>query len=252
MNCSESRAILHAYVDDELDVRAAIELEAHLEHCGSCTSEHRALRQLSQTVRVHASRFTPSPELERRLRASIGAAARRETVSALPWWRRARFVASLAAALVLAWMGGAWWSRPSAEQKLGPDVVAAHVRSLLADHLIDVASSDRHTVNPWFQGKVPCSVGARDFEPMGFNLVGGRLDYLAGQPVAAVVYSHGPHKINVFVWPCETGADQPVTRFASNGYIARHWVQDGNHHWAVSDVDESALSQLVELWRSKS
>jgi anti-sigma factor RsiW len=252
MICAESRAILHAYVDRELDVRASIELEAHLQDCGACAAEHRDLRQLSQTVRVHASRFAPSLELEQRLRSSLRGASSSETVADRPWWRRARSIAPLAAALVLAWLGGAWWNRPSAEQKLGPDVIAAHERSLLADHLIDVASSDRHTVNPWFQGKVPCAVGARDFAPKGFTLAGGRLDFLAGQPVAAVVYRHGPHAINVFVWPCETGADQPVTRFASNGYTSRHWVQDGKHHWAVSDVDENALTELVDLWRSKS
>jgi len=159
---------------------------------------------------------------------------------------------ALAAALVLAWLGGTWSSRPSTAERVGEEVVAAHVRSLLGDHLIDVVSSDRHTVNPWFQGKVSCAVGARDFAAQGFALAGGRLDYLEGQPVAAVVYRHGPHAINVFVWPCEDGRERPVERFASIGYSARYWVEDGKHHWAVSDVDESALAELVDLWRTKS
>jgi anti-sigma factor RsiW len=272
MNCSEVRPILHAYVDDELDARSALELESHLGSCGACAARHREIRQLSQSVRVHASRFVPSSALEARLRSSLrehrserpidngppGPIANGPVASLpatiRPSARRRPWLGALAlaAALVLAWLGGTWSSRPSTAERVGEEVVAAHVRSLLGDHLIDVVSSDRHTVNPWFQGKVPCAVGARDFASQGFALAGGRLDYLEGQPVAAVVYRHGPHAINVFVWPCEDGRERPVERFASIGYSARYWVEDGKHHWAVSDVDESALAELVDLWRSKS
>jgi anti-sigma factor RsiW len=179
-----------------------------------------------------------------------GDSARADVVRG-PWTRRVAIAGSLAAAIVLAWCGGAWWSRPGAQQQLGAEVISAHVRSLVGDHLIDVQSSDRHTVNPWFQGKVPFAPGARDFTPLGFALAGGRLDYLDGRTVAALVYRHGPHSINVFVWPAEEDGDERVTNFGARGYSACHWVQDGLIHWAVTDADASTLTKLVDLLRAK-
>jgi anti-sigma factor RsiW len=263
MNCTDCRPILHAYVDDELDVRASIEMEAHLSSCAECAMQHRALRQLSQAVRVHASRFRMSPEFEDRLHAALRGAGSSESAPVArrvalrtpapqkehAVQRRAWLGISLAAALALGWIGGVFSSRPSAARELGDEIVAAHVRSLLGDHLTDVTSTDRHTVNPWFQGKVPFAPGARDFAVQGFALIGARLDYVDGRTVAALVYRHGPHAINVFVWPSAED-DRSPQRLRARGYGACRWVQGGLDHWAVSDVDETALMQLVDLVRN--
>lgn len=253
MNCTECRPILHAYVDDELAARDALEMEAHLASCSACSSRHRALRELSQAVREHASRFAPSSSLEARLRSSLrGSSAQADPAPArklVP--RRFARAFTLAAALVLAALGGAWWARPSAEGRLGGELVAAHARALVSGHLTDVLSTDRHTVNPWFQGKVPFAPGAKDLATQGFVLEGGRLDYLDGQPVAAIVYRKGPHAIDLFVWPASASGDVDVKRFALRGYSMRTWTQDGLNHAVIADADDSTVTQLVELLRAR-
>jgi anti-sigma factor RsiW len=251
VNCTECRPILHAYVDDELAARDALEMEAHLASCSACASRHRTLRELSQAVREHASRFAPTSSFEARLRSSLPGTALPADLPRIRAPRRLAMASAVAAAIVLAALGGAWWGRPSATTRLGDEVVALHSRALVSGHLTDVVSSDRHTVNPWFQGKVPFAPGARDFATQGFALEGGRLDYLYGQPVAAIVYRKGPHAVELFVWPAGVEGDSDVKRLAQRGYSIRVWTQDGLNHAVIADTDENALSQLVELLRAR-
>ncbi len=137
------------------------------------------------------------------------------------------------------------FGRPSALPKQETEVVDSHIRALMADHLTDVASTDQHTVKPWFQGKLSYSPPVRDFTAQGFPLIGGRLDYLAGRPVAALVYRHGKHAINVFVWPGEAFASAAQEQ---QGFHVQRWVQDGMQFWAVSDVNAADLASLERLW----
>ncbi len=251
MNCSECRRLVAAHVDGELELVASLEVEAHLATCAACAAEAAALRELSSGVRANASRSTPSAEFERRLRASIGA----QSNSPAPIRRRRVLATGLviglasAAALFVAAYAGFSIGRPSRERMLLDEVVALHVRSTLTGHLIDVASSDRHTVNPWFQGKLPFAVGARDFADRGFALEGGRLDYVDRRPVAALVYRHGPHVVTLVVSK-DDGDDRAPRRSTSSGYTAIDWQKDGLERWAVSDVDLSALEEFVELAQS--
>ena len=121
------------------------------------------------------------------------------------------------------------------------------MRSLLADHLTDVASSDQHTVKPWFQGKLDYSVSAKDFVAEGFPLVGGRLDYVEDAPAAALVYKHARHVVNLFVWPSKRAGDEPLQHLSRRGYSAYCWAKDGMHYWAVSDLNETELQQFVGI-----
>jgi anti-sigma factor RsiW len=138
----------------------------------------------------------------------------------------------------------------------GPDplslVVDAHVRSLQAGHLEDVASTDRHTVKPWFEGKLDFAPPVKDLADRQFPLTGGRLDVMEGRPVAAMVYRHGTHPINLLAWPAPSSPDRdPVTEDA-RGFTAIHWVQNGMTLWAVSDLERSQLEEFVRLWRAAS
>jgi anti-sigma factor RsiW len=237
---------LNAHLDGELDVRDSAAIEAHLSTCSACSARLRSLRELSQSVRVHASRFAPREGFVSELSKSLSAAP-------APVRRHSRLrvltlVASCAAALALVWLAGPrLLLSPDADHRLADEVVAAHVRSLQVDHLTDVASSDRHTVSPWFQGKVPFVPGARDFTDRGYALEGGRLDYVDGRAVAALVYRHGPHALNVFVWPTEGSADTPLQTLTVRGYCTCHWAQGGMRRWIVSDADPSTVLQLVHL-----
>ena len=250
MNCADCRPILHAYVDDELGARDALEMEAHLASCTACASRHRVVRELSQAVRAHASRFAPTASLEARLRKSLDGATKPAAVPRASFPRRFMWVSTAAAAIVLAALGGAWWARPSSAHKLGDELVAAHARALVSGHLTEVLSSDRHTVNPWFQGKLPFAPGAKDLATHGFVLEGARLDYLDGQPVAAIVYRKGQHAMELFVWPAGDKGDADVKRMAERGYSMRVWTQGGLNHAVIADTDEATLAQLVDLLRA--
>jgi anti-sigma factor RsiW len=124
------------------------------------------------------------------------------------------------------------------------------VRSLQADHLIDVASTDRHVVNPWFQGKIDFALGAHDHADKGFALEGGRLDYVGGRTVAAVVYRHGPHALNLFVWPAAHESRADEGELVVRGYRLAHWSAGGTERWIVSDADATTVHALADLARA--
>ncbi len=277
MICSETRGLIDAYVDNELDLRGALEVEEHLAHCPACGAEERALRELQASARANLTRYPMPPELEARLRALVHAeqpsapasgtaAAARVARPARRAWKWATAIAPLAAAAALAIViGPRVWPRPS-EASVEDAVIVAHVRSLLANHLTDVASSDQHTVKPWFQGKLDYSVSVTDWAAEGFPLVGGRLDYVEDTPTAALVYKRAQHVINLFVWPSkgaggagfagdgrspQGGAsnNEPVQRLSRRGYGAYRWSKDGMRYWAVSDVNDADLKTFVDLVR---
>ena len=164
-------------------------------------------------------------------------------------WQRRQFMA-LAASVLLAVFASSGTTfllmRPAPEDPLAEEVVGSHIRSLMADHLIDVASSDQHTVKPWFDGRLDLAPAVIDLKAQGFALVGGRLDYIDRQPVAAVVYQRGKHLINLFAWP-SSGAHSPLRAMTIRGYNVLSWTAGDLAYWAVSDVNPKDLATLQRL-----
>jgi anti-sigma factor RsiW len=212
MTCND----LHPYFDDELDVAHAAEFELHLSQCAECAAALQRMRAVRRAVRQHAPYYR-KPVTRRRTPVWIGVAAA---------------AACVVAALVL---------RPSSGSPLADEVVSAHLRSLQANHLIDVASSDRHTVKPWFTGKLDFAPDV--VQPAHFELLGGRLDYLEGRPVAALVYQRRKHTINVFTWP--GGSEHGPSAESRQGFHILHWNRAGMHWWAVSDTSAEDLKELA-------
>ncbi len=236
--------LLSAYADGELDDVAS--LEAHLPTCPPCTARLAEYRAMGDALRRQARAETAPAALRERIAATLEAA---EATAASPWARRRRpmwspGVLAAAAAVVLA-VGLAVGGRQSGNDTTAQEVLDSHVRSLAGDqaHLFDVASTDQHTVKPWYSGKLDFAPSVVDLAPQGFPLLGGRVDFIAGKRVAALVYGRRQHKINVYEWP--GGNESKPAGELRLGYSMLHWTHAGMVYWAVSDVNPSDLQELA-------
>jgi anti-sigma factor RsiW len=241
--------LIHGYVDGELDLVKSIEIEQHLADCDACTRTVKGLRGLQSVVRNDALRFEPPTKLEKRLRSAVRREDKAEQRPGIFQWRWL-VAGTLCAAILIGVLSLAgMFTRPSPDDLLAQEVVASHVRSLMADHLTDVPSSDQHTVKPWFDGKLDFSPTVKDLSQQGFTLTGGRLDYLGNRPVAALVYQRRQHPINLFVWPTGATAATNEKALERQGYNVIRWSNGGMTYWAVSDLNLAELQQFAQLLR---
>ena len=254
MECSAVRKLLTAVVDGELDLRESADVESHLESCAACRAEFEAERALRGAVGRSASYFRAPAALEARLKAALPptSAAHASVPPRRFWqWQWPIAVGALATMFAVAATIGLYTTLPGVDERIGEEIVSSHVRSLLANHAVDVASSDQHTVKPWFSGKIDFSPPVRDFAAEGFPLAGGRLDYIDHHPVAALVYKRAQHTINVFALPTPEGTRDAAPRAGStHGFHTLRWTRDGITFWAVSDVGAEDLARLVALLRA--
>ena len=246
MNCSHE--LIEAYMDEELDPGLSASVEEHLSGCRNCSEVYSRFREQRAEIRSAAPYYTAPAQLERSIRDSLRQAANetKATAGNLPWRGFA-----IAASILLA-ISVSWNLRPSSKgiaenDSIAQSILADHVRSLIGTHLLDVPSTDQHTVKPWFNGKLDFSPEVKDFAAQGFPLIGGRLDYLMDRRVAALVYGRRQHVINVFTWPAGP-APISLSRFSRNGYNAIHWSHGSMTFWAVSDVALPELAQFKDLY----
>ena len=241
--------LLHAYLDDELDLVRSMELEDHLVECGDCAHEVASYRALRERVWTDNLRYQAPASFRLRLLKEIreqeNSDKQKVSVRArLPWWS---WVVA-AACLLLAATTFVLDFQQHRERNLMSEIVADHVRSLMATHLTDVLNSDQHTVKPWFTGKLDFGPEVRDLSSDNFDLLGGRLEYIDGHGAAAIVYLRDKHVINVFMWP-SSGSDQEPQLMARQGFNLIEWKQAGMYYCAVSDLNQQELSELSATLR---
>lgn len=248
MECKDTLELLPAHVDRELGLPEAMEIERHLQTCPSCRAEYAEQLALRAAIRRDVTYFNAPSRLESRIQAALPSSPLRASVPAKHTWNRPGMGAALVSIIAVAWSVSLYLALPSAENRLADEVISSHVRSLLTSHGVDVASSDRHTVKPWFNGKLDFSPPVYDLTMEGFPLVGGRLDYLDHRPVAALVYRHRQHVIDLFIVPV-TGDRKDVSprSLSRQGYHIIHWAHGGMVFWAVSDVEPAQLGKFRDM-----
>ncbi len=252
MDCEQAKILMHGYLDSELDLMTGVAVEQHLKTCPNCAQDYANYQMLGAALRDSSLRYPAPARLQVRVPVSRPPAA--SFVSSTRLW----FAVAASLALACLFLGSFFYFRPVTHAALpsGSDIVAqevldSHIRSLMANHLVDVVSTDQHTVKPWFNGRAPFSPPVENLKDQGFPLLGGRLDYLDNRPVAALVYRRHKHIINVFVWPASPTLPVPADGATRQGYHLVHWTQAGMVFWAASDLNSGELQQFVTLLQQR-
>ena len=239
MTCDEADVMLHALIDDELDAGHAREIEAHAQNCTRCAAQLAAYRDLRHSLQVGNLGYPAPASLRRTIDRAVPSAAMTNRRTLLKGFALGSLVSAAAAASVALVI-----VRDDRDQRIVGEAISAHLRSLQADHLTDVLSSDQHTVKPWFNGRIDLAPPVIDLTGRGFTLVGGRLDFIDGKPVAAIVYRRRVHVINLFVAQ-GLGTILPAPRTESvQGFNIRRWSEGGLNLLAISDLNPEELEEF--------
>ena len=246
MNCEETEVLVHALIDGELDAGHAREVEAHIEGCAHCAALMKEYQEIRQAIAESDVRYKAPLELRRKIEKALPqpqAAPTRRSV--LRGFAMGSAVSAMAATGLVAIV-----LRNDDEQRIENEVVSAHLRSLQAGHLIDVVSTDQHTVKPWFNGKLDVSPPVIDLTAQGFTLIGGRLDYVNAREIGAVVYKRRQHVINLFVAQTASTERKSAKISTLQGFNIRRWSDRGLNYWAVSDLGADELSEFGDKFES--
>jgi anti-sigma factor RsiW len=248
MDCNQTRQLIAAHLDGELDVIRDAEVVAHLDRCPACADAALAHAASRGLIQEKLPRYTAPADLQADIRAALRAESKPAAqLHILPFFGKAL---GLAASLAFAVFVGFYWGNArSSANHLIDEAVSDHIRSLQADHLTDVTSTDQHTVKPWFAGKLDFSPPVIDLAAAGFPLVGGRLEHIDNQPAAALVFHRRQHAINLYTWPASTTVLSP--RVSERiGYHIEAWSRNGFNFLAISEIPAVELSQFAETFRT--
>jgi anti-sigma factor RsiW len=240
MTCEEALVLVHALADGELDASNAREVETHMARCAGCATEFAAAQEMKRTLHANDLRFAAPASLRARIEQvapALPTTAHRRAV--LKGFALGSVMSALAASGV-----GFVLLRQVTESGILDEALGAHLRSLQADHLTDVLSSNQHTVKPWFNGRIDLAPPVIDLAGEGFMLIGGRLDYIDAKPVAALIYRRRAHIINLFVGQGLGSAPTTPTWQMVQGYNVLRWSEGGLNLLAVSDLNREELQEF--------
>lgn len=243
MDCTLHRHLLEAYLDGELGFERTLEVEAHLASCPICSSEVQSWKDVRVAMQASDLYHRAPAHLEHKLRGLLPTENRRKGMS----WFRPGIWAAGGAAFATAVLLITLVINPVAGPSSSQDVVTSHIRSLMADHLMDVVSTDQHTVKPWFDGKLDFAPPVQDFASEGYPLAGGRLDYLQNRKVAVLIYHRALHIINLYVWPAQDNGSSSLAVQTVQGYNVVSWKKNSFEFRAVSDLNTAELRDFARL-----
>jgi anti-sigma factor RsiW len=237
--------LVHAYVDGELDPANALGIAQQMGAEPALAAESARVSALQRLIHERLPREKAPAGLHSRIEASIGGLRRPR---AQPSWR------ALAASIALTAMvasGSTWFAiGPQPPTMIADTLVSDHIRALMAAQPVDVASSDRHTVKPWFNGRIPSSPRVVDLAKQDFPLIGGRIDVVGQTPVSTLVYRHAKHIISLTATPAKGHFELDRSPRNVNGYNVVHWIENGVSYWAISDLAAKELETFARLFRT--
>ncbi len=247
MNCDETKILLHALIDGELDASHAHVVETHIAGCTDCTAQLREFQEFRKVMSSKQLQYTAPEGLRRRIESKlpaprVNAPSRRLVIKSFAVGATASALAASGVLMMVV--------RNDDEQRLLGEVVSAHLRSLQAQHLTDVLSTDQHTVKPWFNGRLDVAPPVVDLTAQGFTLLGGRLDYVDAKPVAAIVYRRRVHIINLFCAPAPGSMKRSAMMETLHGFNVRRWSENGLNLWAVSDINADELVEFGDKFEA--
>jgi anti-sigma factor RsiW len=247
MNCDEASVLLHALIDGELDAGHAREVEAHIAACPNCAAQLREFQELRKAMTPASLRYAAPTSLRSTIEGKLPApratvASRRSVIKGFAFGATASAIAASGVLVMV--------MRTDNDHLILGEVVSAHLRSLQAQHLTDVVSTDQHTVKPWFNGRLDVAPPVVDLTAQGFTLLGARLDYVDAKPVAAIVYRRRVHIINLFCAPAQNLTMRSAVMETLNGFNVRRWSENGINLWAVSDINADELTEFGEKFEA--
>lgn len=249
MSTSELHTFLHPYFDGELNLTESLAFEEHLASCPDCARSLVEQKKLRAVLEQSSLRYQTPKEFKRRLESSFPVEVASSKVSVYYNWRLYGIAASIALIVLSVWTfipKNSATSQPS----VSAEIVSSHIRSLMASHLFDVASTDQHTVKPWFAGKLDFSPVVKDFPEKNFHLIGGRLDYIQGRTVAVIVYQHDKHIINVFQWASRRRESAEHVMEQDKGFNLIAGYLGELSFWMISDLNTKELVLLGDALKT--
>jgi anti-sigma factor RsiW len=243
----KSVLLVNAYLDGELDPANALGITQQMDKEPALAAEAERVKALQQLIREQLPRETAPPGLRGRIEASVG--SQRKERGRLSSWRA---LAASIAVTAMVTSTSTWLVVQSQQQPtmVADALVSDHIRALMAPEPVDVVSSDRHTVKPWFNGRITASPRVVDLTKEDFTLIGGRIEVVAHDPVSTLVYRRAKHLISLTAVPAESRFELERTPRAVNGYNIVHWVEKGVSYWAISDLEAKELADFAHLFRT--
>ena len=247
MACDQWRGDLDRHLDGELPVAEAAALAAHLRTCAACSGEVLERVQLKRAVQMAGSRYTPSGELRNRIAKKVGSKSK----SGIAEWWRLILVPALVLVIAAFFLTGYIGQQRAARQRIYGELADLHVSTLASSTLVDVVSSDRHTVKPWFQGRIPFTFNLPELTGSDFALIGGRVAYLEQIPSAHLIYQIRKHYISVFILPDRAAEIKslPTGTADTLSFHMETWAQNGLRYFVIGDTSEGDLQRLSKLLR---